>query len=77
MPEIARKDYQCVALRRGGDDDVGKSRRMALAARPIGHRSGKPRNRCIESKDTIAIEMKQRLQPSSQVGAPARRAFTS
>ena len=58
-------------LRCGGDDDVGKSWGVALAARPISHRAGDPRGRRIEGKDTITVKVQDRIEPCCQIGALA------
>ena len=62
--------------RRSGDDDVGKSRGVALATRPIGHGTCDPRCWRVEGKNTIAIEVEERFPPCRQIGTLARRAFT-
>ena len=62
-------------LRCGGDDDVGESWGVALATRPIGHRSGDPRRWRIESKNAIAVEVQHRLQPCRQIRTLARRSL--
>ncbi len=63
-------------LRCSGDDDVGKSWCVAFAARPIRHRPGNPRCRRVESKNTIAVEVQNCLQPRGQISTLARRTFT-
>jgi len=61
-----------VLLRSCGDDDVGKSRSVTLAARPIRHRSGDPRSCRIEGKNAITVEMQDRIEPRRQISALAR-----
>jgi len=63
MPEVARQYYQPVMLPRRGDNDVGKSRRLAEASCPIRDRARNPRCHHIESKNAIAIKVQYRLQP--------------
>ena len=59
----------------GSDDNVSESRRLTLAPRPIRHRAGDPRCWRVESKNAIAVEMQDRLQPCRQIRALSGRAL--
>ena len=59
-------------LRCGGNHDVGKSRRMSEAARPIRQRAGDPRGCRIEGENAIAVEMQDCIKPGCQISALAR-----
>ena len=65
-----------MTLRRRGDDDVGKARRVALRSRTIGDGTGDPRGRRIESKDAITIEMADGLEPRRQIRTFTHGPFT-
>jgi len=63
-------------LRRGSDDNVSESRRLTLGPRPICNRASDPRCWRVESKNAIAVEMQDRLQPFLQILALSCRALT-
>jgi hypothetical protein len=70
--EITGQDGQLMPVRRRGDDDVGKSRRLALPPRAIGQSAGNPRCRRIESQDAVTIKMQDRFDPRGDLRASAR-----
>ena len=77
MPEVTGQNGQPVMLCCSGDDDVGKSRWLAEASRPIRDRAGNPRCCRIESKHPIAVEMQNRVQPCRRINALTGGALAS
>ena len=59
-----------------GDNDIREARGLAEATRPIRDRAGDPRCCHIESKNAIAIEVQDRLQPCGQISALTPCALT-
>ena len=76
MAEVARQDRQAVMPRGRRDHDIGKSRRMALLARPVRQGTGDPRRRGVESEDAITVKMQHGLKPCRQSPALLRRPLT-
>ena len=58
------------------DNDIREARRLAEATRPIRDRAGDPRGCHIESKNAIAIEVQNRLEPCGQISALTPCALT-
>jgi hypothetical protein len=63
MPVIARQNRQIVPPRGGGDDDVGKARRVTAAARPIGQGAGDLGRLAVKWQNAVAVEMQNGAQP--------------
>ena len=55
MSEVARQDSEAAMLRCCGNDDVGKSWRMAEATRAIRQRAGDPRGGRIKGENAITV----------------------
>ena len=60
-------------LRRSGDDDVGETRRLALAPRFICHRASDPGYGHVEGKNAVVVEVQDGRQPRRQTSALAGR----
>ena len=52
-----------MSLSRCGDNDVGKTRRVTMAARQIGQSAGNFGGRGVERQNAFAIKVQQGLQP--------------
>ena len=76
MSQVARKNGQTAACRRGRDGEVRKSGRMTHRTRPVHEQPGLSCRRNVERDHTIAIEVKHKIQPIGNTGCPGGRTRT-
>ena len=65
-----------MTLRCSGNNEVSKTRCMALTSRSVRDGTGDPRGRRVESKNAVTIKMQYGFQPRRQVRTLAYRSLT-